>query len=74
MITDSLKVREHPKRGVLVDGLTTVRVLSFEDMMTLIALGEQHRTVGATQSNARSSRSHGIVTLTVTQRSRSSGI
>ena len=32
----SLKVREHPQRGVFVAGLTHVRVTSFEEVMSLI--------------------------------------
>jgi len=65
-----LKVREHPQKGVFVSNLTTVKVTKFEDIMSLIAIGDKNRTVASTQSNAHSSRSHAIVTLTITQRSR----
>ncbi len=65
-----LKVREHPQNGVFVSNLTTVKVTKFEDIMSLIAIGDKNRTVASTQSNAHSSRSHAIVTLTITQRSR----
>ena len=68
-----LRVREHPKKGVFVSNLTTVCVKSFEDVMSLIAIGDKHRTVASTNSNAHSSRSHAIVTLTVTLRSRTAG-
>ena len=70
-MTEYLRVREHPTRGVFVANLTTIRVTNFEDMMSLIAIGDKNRTVGATNANAHSSRSHAIVTLTVIQRSRS---
>lgn len=65
-----LKVREHPQKGVFVSNLTTVKVTKFEDIMSLIAIGDKNRTVASTQSNAHSSRSHAIVTLTITLRSR----
>ena len=70
-VTEYLRVREHPTRGVFVANLTTIRVTNFEDLMSLIAIGDKNRTVGATNANAHSSRSHAIVTLTVIQRSRS---
>ena len=66
----SLKVREHPQKGVFVAGLTHVRVTTFEEVMSLIEVGDRNRTVAATNSNAHSSRSHAIVTLTVVQRMR----
>lgn len=66
----SLRVREHPTQGVFVSNLTTLRIHSFEDLMS--SIGEKNRTVAATNSNAHSSRSHGIVTLTVIQRYRQS--
>jgi hypothetical protein len=65
-----LRVREHPTRGIFVSNLTTIRVSGFEDLMSLIAIGDKNRTVGATNANAHSSRSHAVVTLTVVQRSR----
>ena len=67
-----LKVREHPRKGVFVANLTTVKVKSFEDVMSLIDIGEKNRTVAATNMNLHSSRSHAIVTLTVQQRVRNS--
>lgn len=65
-----LKVREHPQNGIFVAGLTVVRVMKFEDVMSLIALGDKNRSVAYTNVNAHSSRSHAIVTLTVRQRTR----
>lgn len=64
----TLKIREHPSTGVFVANLTTVNVTTFEEVMSLIAIGDRNRTVAATNSNTHSSRSHAIVTLTVCQR------
>lgn len=66
----NLKVREHPQTGIFVSNLTVVRVSKFEDVMSLIAIGDRNRSVAATNLNAHSSRSHAIVTLTVCQRVR----
>ena len=66
----TLKLREHPQKGIFVAGLTHVRVTCFEEVMSLIEIGGKNRTVGATNVNALSSRSHAIVTLTVVQRAR----
>lgn len=66
-----LRVREHPTRGIFVSNLTTMRVTNFDDLMSLIVMGDKNRTVGATNANTHSSRSHAVVTLTVVQRSRS---
>ena len=63
-----LKIREHPQTGVFVANLTTVNVTSFEEVRSLIAIGDKNRTVAATNSNTHSSRSHAIVTLSVCQR------
>jgi kinesin family protein 1 len=65
-----LRVREHPLHGVFVSNLTTVKVGNFEDVMSLIAIGDKNRTVASTNSNTHSSRSHAIVTITVVQRKR----
>jgi kinesin family member 1 len=66
----TLKVREHPQKGVFVEKLTHVRVTTFEEVMQLIEIGDKNRTVASTLVNKHSSRSHAIVTLTVVQRVR----
>ena len=65
-----LKVREHPSQGVFVSNLTIVKVNTFEDIMSLISIGDKNRTVASTNMNTNSSRSHSIVNLIITQRLR----
>ena len=65
---ENLRVREHPIHGIFVSNLTTLRIRNFEDLLS--SLGEKNRTVAATNSNAHSSRSHAIVTITVIQKYR----
>jgi hypothetical protein len=50
--------------------VTIVKVGSFEDVMSLISIGDKNRTIASTNSNVSSSRSHAIVNLTITQRQR----
>eukprot|EP00438_Fugacium_kawagutii_P027054 Skav214845 [mRNA] locus=scaffold16:75512:83756:+ [translate_table: standard] len=59
----SLEVREHPKAGIFVEGLTRSVASSAEEVHRLVEFGHKIRVVGSTNMNARSSRSHAIVTL-----------
>ena len=63
-----LKIKEDPRKGIYVQGLTEVSVDCEDEMLELIALGDQMRTVGATRCNAASSRSHTLFTLEVKQK------
>lgn len=59
----SLEVREHPKAGIFVEGLTRSVASNAEEVHRLVDFGHKIRVVGSTNMNARSSRSHAIVTL-----------
>eukprot|EP00929_Paragymnodinium_shiwhaense_P110073 TRINITY_DN7678_c0_g1_i11.p1 TRINITY_DN7678_c0_g1~~TRINITY_DN7678_c0_g1_i11.p1 ORF type:complete len:1692 (+),score=367.72 TRINITY_DN7678_c0_g1_i11:77-5152(+) len=61
----SLEIRQHPRVGVFVEGLSSNVVESVEDVMELLDYGNKIRVVGCTNMNAVSSRSHAIVTLEV---------
>ena len=62
-----LKVRENPKTGVYVEGLKKMTVNSYAEISAVLDKGNEHRTVGATQMNATSSRAHTVLTITFTQ-------
>ena len=64
----SLKIKECPRKGIYVQGLTQVCVTSERDMLEVISLGEQMRTVGSTKLNKTSSRSHLLFILEATQK------
>lgn len=57
------RIRELPSGEIVMDGVTRHVVRSFEALSVLLDDGGKRRTVAATQMNATSSRSHGIVTL-----------
>jgi kinesin family protein 13 len=62
-----LKVRQHPKTGFYVDGLSWVPVANGEDMIRWLNMGNETRTTGATAMNNTSSRSHAVFQVRVTQ-------
>jgi kinesin family protein 1 len=66
-LVDGLKVRQHPKLGVQVVGLTEVAVGSCKDLDRRIEEGTQNRTIAVTRANAVSSRGHTVVTICLTK-------
>lgn len=62
--TPKLKLREDRVKGVFLE-CRDVIISEPEEMMELLRLGEQHRIVGETDMNKRSSRSHTIFTIHV---------
>ncbi|CAH1787951.1 unnamed protein product [Owenia fusiformis] len=63
----NLKVREHPALGPYVEGLSTYVVDSFEDIQSWISLGNRQRATASTGMNDKSSRSHSVFTIVMTQ-------
>ncbi|XP_061819378.1 kinesin family member 4 [Nerophis lumbriciformis] len=64
----AMSIREDPKEGIKIVGLTEKQVVSAEEMVSCLELGNSARTVGSTAMNAASSRSHAIFTITLEQR------
>ena len=62
------QVREHPTKGVWVDGLTESYVTTVDEVMDLLKQGEHHRHVAATAMNSASSRSHSVFMISVQQK------
>ena len=60
-----LEVKERPDVGVYVKDLSVFMVNNADDMDKLMTMGNKNRSIGATQMNAHSSRSHAIFTITV---------
>lgn len=70
----SLRVREHPKKGPYVEGLTTCLVTNYGHIQECMNRGNSHRTTAATNMNDVSSRSHAIFTITFVQAGYCNGI
>lgn len=63
----TLRVREHPKEGPYVEGLTRHVVTDYQSIATLLETGNAQRATASTKMNDTSSRSHAIFTLVMTQ-------
>eukprot|EP00668_Euglena_longa_P010535 GGOE01012765.1.p1 GENE.GGOE01012765.1~~GGOE01012765.1.p1 ORF type:complete len:967 (+),score=274.32 GGOE01012765.1:370-2901(+) len=63
----NLRVRQHPVRGSFVEGLSQHNVQSSATILKLVRQGNEQRATAATRMNDRSSRSHAIVTIEVSQ-------
>ncbi|XP_043341697.1 kinesin-like protein KIF14 [Cervus canadensis] len=63
----TLRVREHPASGPYVEGLSTNVVSSYSDIQVWLQLGNKQKATAATGMNDKSSRSHSVVTLVMTQ-------
>ncbi|NXA34171.1 KIF14 protein, partial [Eudromia elegans] len=62
-----LRVREHPVLGPYVEDLTVNVVSSYADIQSWLELGNKQRATAATGMNDKSSRSHSVFTLVMTQ-------
>ncbi|KAI9363505.1 P-loop containing nucleoside triphosphate hydrolase protein [Zopfochytrium polystomum] len=60
-----LELKERADTGVYVKDLSTFVVRDVAEMERLMSFGNKNRSVGATEMNARSSRSHSIFSITV---------
>ena len=63
----NLKIRQERSKGVYIAGLSEHYVSSDFDVFELLRIGTENRQVSCNKMNSRSSRSHTIFSLTVTQ-------
>ena len=63
---NELKIKEDPKKGMFVQGITEVEVNNAKEAKDLILTGLKSRHVAATEMNAESSRSHLLFSIYVT--------
>ena len=63
---NELKIKEDPKNGMFVQGITEVEVKNAKEAKDLILTGLKSRHVAATEMNAESSRSHLLFSIYVT--------
>jgi kinesin family protein 5 len=72
-LNNNLKIKESKLSGVFVDECTEIYVSSPQEMRDAMLLGSQNRTIASTRMNERSSRSHSIFVMTISQKDTSSG-
>ena len=76
LLSDSISITERPnvqirediKGRIYVEGLKSVPVNTIEELLSVLNHGSSIRQTDATAINERSSRSHAVFTLTLTQR------
>lgn len=62
-----LRVREHPTNGPYIVDLSTIECSSYSDVVYWINIAQKRRLTACTSMNQKSSRSHTIFTLSITQ-------
>ena len=62
-----LRVREHPTNGPYIVDLSTIECSNYQDVCYWINIAQKRRLTACTNMNQKSSRSHTIFTLTITQ-------
>ncbi|XP_021536023.1 chromosome-associated kinesin KIF4A [Neomonachus schauinslandi] len=63
-----INIREDPKEGIKIVGLTEKTVVVALDTVSCLEQGNNCRTVASTAMNSQSSRSHAIFTISIEQR------
>jgi kinesin family protein 5 len=65
---NNLHIKEDKSKGIFIQDVTEVYVSSAEQMKQVHKSGAENRTMAATRMNERSSRSHSIFVLYVSQK------
>ncbi|GAB6033182.1 Kinesin-like protein kif18a [Chamberlinius hualienensis] len=62
----NLQIREDPRRGILVAGISVHKPKTAVDLLNMLRMGNCRRSQHSTDANAESSRSHAVFTVFVT--------
>ncbi|XP_027692622.1 chromosome-associated kinesin KIF4A [Vombatus ursinus] len=69
--SSQINIREDPKEGIKIIGLTEKTVSLAMDTVSCLEQGNNCRTVASTAMNSQSSRSHAIFTISIEQKKKS---
>jgi kinesin family member 1 len=64
-----LKVREHPRKGPYIAGLTAMPAMNYKEIQRHLELGNRCRSIASTHMNDVSSRAHTIFSINFSQTS-----
>jgi kinesin family protein 3/17 len=63
----NLQIREDPKKGVYIEGVSEWAVVKPQEILELMKLGARSRAVAKTNMNESSSRSHAVFIINIEQ-------
>ncbi|EGX48516.1 hypothetical protein AOL_s00080g145 [Orbilia oligospora ATCC 24927] len=69
-----LSLREDSNASISVAGLSTHRPCNVQEVMDMIVMGNENRTMSPTEANATSSRSHAVLQINVVQKNKTAGL
>ena len=69
-----LMLREDSNQAVTVPGLSSHHPRNVQEVMDMIILGNEYRTVSPTEANATSSRSHAVLQVNIAQKDRNADV
>ncbi|KAI1175592.1 kinesin motor domain-containing protein [Nemania sp. FL0916] len=69
-----LMLREDSNQAVTVQGLTSHHPKDVQEVMDMIVLGNEYRTVSPTDANATSSRSHAVLQINIAMKDRNASV
>ncbi|KAI0902878.1 kinesin motor domain-containing protein [Ustulina deusta] len=69
-----LMLREDSNQGVTVQGLSSHHPKDVQEVMDMIVLGNECRTVSPTDANATSSRSHAVLQINIAMKDRNAAV
>ncbi|KAF3925300.1 Kinesin-4 [Dactylellina cionopaga] len=69
-----LSLREDSNASIAVAGLSTHRPNNVQEVMDMIMMGNENRTMSPTEANATSSRSHAVLQINVVQKNKTAGL
>ncbi|KAK6344705.1 kinesin-like protein Klp5 [Orbilia javanica] len=69
-----LSLREDSNSTISVAGLSTHRPCNVQEVMDMIVMGNENRTMSPTEANATSSRSHAVLQINVVQKNKTAGL
>ena len=62
-----LNIREDPRKGVYVEGVSEWAVVKPQEILDLMKMGTKTRAIAKTNMNESSSRSHAVFIITIEQ-------